>query len=175
MHAYRASSECSASAARQLHPRRHRQTRRWWRELCAALKTLGALSLLGDAIRAQPVDPDRSSSLRGTGFLPAPNQCEPSSDTAAAESGTGERDSSRHAAGLWKMQKGHRFFDGYQFNASGCRCGLAPAWNLLVVMVRHPGDKDGGAGPQGLWWQLRNRRPGNLSEANPGGGRRGDP
>ena len=82
--------------------------------------------------------------------------------------------------------KGHRFFDGYQFNASGCRCGLAPAWNLLVVMVRHPGDKGGGAGPQNLWWifffkkkklwwQLRNRRPGNLSEANPGGGRRGDP
>jgi len=71
--------------------------------------------------------------------------------------------------------KGHRFFDGYQFNGSDCRCGLAPAWNLLVVMVRHPGDKGGGAGPQGLWWQLRNRRPGNLSEANPGGGRRGDP
>lgn len=33
-------------------------------------------------------------------------------------------------------------FDGYQFNASDCRCGLAPvwlAWNLLVVTVRHPG------------------------------------
>jgi len=115
-----------STTGRQLQPRQHRQTR-WWRELCAALKTLGALSLLGDAIRAQPVDPDRSSSLRGTGFLPAPNQCEPSSDTAAAESGTGERDSSRHAAGLRKCKRASLL------RRVSVQCVRLPVWSCACL------------------------------------------